>query len=96
VSATNETALECRDGDFDLLSSDEEGVLAFLRTVVSEIRERGESADPEAVKAALVRAGATAGGDEPARCILEINGAKFSVRRGTGARDAIEISFFRD
>jgi hypothetical protein len=82
-----------REGRIDLLSADEEIVLAEMRTLVASVRAAGQRVDPGWIRRALATAGASIvdGAGETGSVQVELRGVQFSLR--PIAVDAFEISF---
>jgi len=78
----------------DLLSPDEEGILAVLREIVAGMRERGLPITLESFGSAVIAAGAarTAGPDGTEHCAYALCGVRFLARTAV-ANGAIEVSF---
>ena len=82
------------DGYVDVLSQEEEAVLASLRNAVEGVRAKGFLPEPDAVADALGFSRVPkAQGPERLGTEYRANGARVVLRRGAGLPGQIEISF---
>jgi hypothetical protein len=82
------------DGYVDVLSQEEENVLASVRNAVDGMRAKGLLPEPDAVADALgFSCVPKAQGTERLEAEYRANGARFVLRRGAGLPGEIEISF---
>jgi hypothetical protein len=82
------------DGPPDVLSPEEESVLALLRNAVEGMRATGLPPEPDSVAGALGAARVlNAAGTEGPGGEYRANGARFALRRCAGGTGGIEVTF---
>jgi hypothetical protein len=97
LNSRPEAGLGASDETPDLLTPEEEGVLASVRNVVDGIWARGLPVDPDSVAGALSAAGFPASPESSGTGgAYRANGARFALRTGAGPTVGIEIRFIRD
>jgi hypothetical protein len=84
--------------DPDILSPDEEAVLAVLREIAAGLRERGIAVTVESFGAAVLAAGAAraTGSDGSPYSAYALDGVLFMAREAVGQVGSIEVSFFAE
>ena len=98
MNASFDTGQEVAAEQMELLSTEEEGVLAYLRGIIAGIRANGVPLELEAVKGALSSAGAsTASRDSPSgSTTFHLHGTRILLRQGLSPRGGIEICFMTE
>ena len=77
----------------DVLTEEEEEALSMVRRALAGVRARPGGADMDAVRGAVISAGALGLGGEGERMAFSLGSARFTIRPLKGAPGGIELCF---